>query len=367
MYFIKEFMEIPSIRETIEQARIKGLKIALVFPIYSPAPLLRSFYIHPVELWNAPNMDLSLSDAHLQSYTCSLGRIILSFIKDQRFCRDYDIIFIPHICDTFQQIGSILMDFIKPPKPVVNFYLPKRNDESGISFCVDELRRIIEILERISGVDFDVERFKAELDKEMEINRLINEIYNNRESLPLSDFEFYRILSSRTYLFADTFIDLLKEVLSLKDERSEGLKKRIFLSGISAYPLELLNIINGFDARIVFDDLAICRRKVFDLSLSPTDPLKRQSEMMLFTLPDPQKGSPIEEKARWIISETKRTRASGGIFYIMKFCEPEYFYFPSLRNYLMKEGIRTFLLEYELSDQISRQNINRIQAFIEGL
>ncbi|MCX7959571.1 MAG: 2-hydroxyacyl-CoA dehydratase family protein, partial [Deltaproteobacteria bacterium] len=94
---------------------------------------------------------------------------------------------------------------------------------------------------------------------------------------------------------------------------------------------------------------------------------RRQSEIMLYTVPDAEKGSPVENKAKWLREETNRTGATGGIFYIMKFCEPEYFYYPQLKIYLANHNIRTFVVEYEMTGKISKQNINRIQSFIEGL
>ncbi len=360
-------MQIPSRQEIIRKLRNNNKKISLVFPIYYPSALLRAFDIHPVEILNAPDVDLSLADAHIQSYTCSLGRILLSFIKEERFQNQYDLIFIPHICDTFQQIGSLLVDFIRPSQPVINFYLPKRSDETGISFCIDELKRIAGILENVCGSKLDIKRLTLELGKDIEINNLLKEVFEKREFLPVSDTDFYRIITSKTYLPPDDFIKILKELLASKTDSKRKTGKRIFISGISAEPPEIFEIINSHNASVVFDDLAVSGRRIIDFSGFSDEPFRRQSEMMLYTMPDAEKGSPIEKRAYWIREKIKRTGATGGIFYIMKFCEPEFFDYPQLKKYLLSEGTKTFLIEYEMTGKVSKQNINRIQSFIEGL
>ncbi|MGC8926570.1 MAG: 2-hydroxyacyl-CoA dehydratase subunit D [Myxococcota bacterium] len=360
-------MQILSRREVINRAREEKKKIALVFPIYYPSALLRSFNIQPIEIWNADNVELSLADAHIQSYTCSIGRVLLSFVTDKRFENDYDLIWIPHICDTFQQIGSLIVDFIKPRASVFNFYLPKRDDKIGIDFCKDELKRGIKFLEEVTSLPFNPERFKSELDKEIELNHLLKRVYLQREYLPISDYEFYQLIYARTYLPIDEFTLLLKNLLKNTNSNVRKVQRKIFVSGISIEPPEIFNIINSHNSVVVFDDLAISQRRLFgDIEISE-DLLKMQSEIMLTTSPDPEKGSQIIKRAERLIQEAKRCGATGGLFFIMKFCEPEFFDYPQLRNYLSAEGIRTFLIEYEMSSKISKQNINRIQSFLEGL
>lgn len=360
-------MQIPSLRETIEKVRNKNKRIALIFPIYYPSALLRTFDIHPIEIWNLPNADLSLADLHLQSYTCSLSRILLSFIKEEKFQKDYDLILVPHTCDTFQQIGSLMTDFIKPIQPVINFYLPKRKDELGISFCIDELIRISRLLEDFTGQRLDIDRFTIEINKDIEANNLLKKVLEKREFIHLNDSQFYQIITSRTFLPPEDFITILTKILNSLNNCKRRIKNKIFVSGISIENPELFEIINANNTGIVFDDLAISSRKVFKTSNLSNEPFRRQSEIILFTAPDAEKGSTILEKLEHLQREIKRTDASGGIFYIMKFCEPEYFYYPQIKSQLNKEGIKTFLIEYEMSSKISKQNISRIQAFIESL
>jgi benzoyl-CoA reductase/2-hydroxyglutaryl-CoA dehydratase subunit BcrC/BadD/HgdB len=118
---------------------------------------------------------------------------------------------------------------------------------------------------------------------------------------------------------------------------------------------------------VVFDDLAISQRRIFEDVVITEDLLKTQSEIMLRTAPDSEKGSPIKNRAERIIKKAKEKDVEGGIFFIMKFCEPEFFDYPQLKNYLIKEGIKSFLIEYEMTGNLTRQMYNRIQSFLEGI
>jgi benzoyl-CoA reductase/2-hydroxyglutaryl-CoA dehydratase subunit BcrC/BadD/HgdB len=360
-------MNLPKRMDIVRRLREENKRIALVFPVYYPQALLRSFDIQPIEIWNADDVDLSLSNSHIQSYTCSIARILLSFVLDERYRDYYDMIFIPHTCDTFQQVGSLLTDFIKIGKPLINFYLPKRKDKISIDFCNKELIRIIGLLEAFTGKRFDPDRLKIEIEKEMRLNSVMLGLFEKREYLELSDSDFYRLIFGRTYIPVEEYTEIVEKIIEDSRLVEKKDKKRIFISGITPEPLSLLDIIDQNNACVSFDDLAVSERRIFEIDNLPEDPLTSQSLLMLNTLPDAIKGSPIELRAERILKKAERFKTRGGIFYIMKFCEVEYFDYPQIRNYLIEHGIKTFLVEYELKKDISRQNINRIQAFIEGL
>jgi benzoyl-CoA reductase/2-hydroxyglutaryl-CoA dehydratase subunit BcrC/BadD/HgdB len=58
----------------------------------------------------------------------------------------------------------------------------------------------------------------------------------------------------------------------------------------------------------------------------------------------------------------RTTGAQGVIFHSIKFCEPELFDLPDLRNGL---DVPTLTLEIDISDPISGQSLTRIEAFFE--
>jgi benzoyl-CoA reductase/2-hydroxyglutaryl-CoA dehydratase subunit BcrC/BadD/HgdB len=53
------------------------------------------------------------------------------------------------------------------------------------------------------------------------------------------------------------------------------------------------------------------------------------------------------------------------IFYDIKFCEPELFDLPLLRQGLLKSGIPSLSVEVDISDGHSQPVLNRLEAFLE--
>ena len=59
--------------------------------------------------------------------------------------------------------------------------------------------------------------------------------------------------------------------------------------------------------------------------------------------------------------------AKGLIFYIVKFCEPELFDIPILRQDLKDAGLASILIEVDLNTRFSQQIRTRLGAFLEML
>ncbi|MCP4623302.1 MAG: 2-hydroxyacyl-CoA dehydratase, partial [bacterium] len=114
-------LTIPSRNEAIREHRSSGGSIAAVFPVHYPRALLRAYGILPVEMWGPPGVDLTLGDAHLQSYTCGIARHGLSFLLGGGHDK-VDMVLAPHCCDTLQGLSSILRDFVAPRKPTFMLY-----------------------------------------------------------------------------------------------------------------------------------------------------------------------------------------------------------------------------------------------------
>jgi len=57
--------------------------------------------------------------------------------------------------------------------------------------------------------------------------------------------------------------------------------------------------------------------------------------------------------------------AKGVIFYDVKFCEPELYDLPELRQGLQAAGIPSVAIEVDVSDPLAHQTLTRIEAFME--
>lgn len=359
---MEAFLKIPRRSEVISNHKGRGGLVAAVFPIHYPRALFRAFDILPVEVWGPPVVEGKHGEAHLQSYTCSIVRNGLSFIISGGL-NVVDFIVVPHACDSLQGLGSILIDFIKPEKPVIPIYIPRGTRESDINFLAEEFSSVYTRLAEASGRSPSDSEMMEAVEREEEADKLLKELFQKRTHLPFSDIEFYRLVRTREYLLSERFIELAQGALSRANgDPRPGIP--ILLSGIVPEPMDILNAIAKMGGAVVADDFACSGRRLYPAGRSP-EPRRRMAESILFGPPDSTRGSPIEERIGHLRRWVDESGARGVVFYNIKFCEPELFYLPSLRKGLKDAGIPSVVVEVDIGDKLSRQVETSLETFME--
>lgn len=356
-------LSIPRRTETCREFKEAGGLVAAVLPIHYPRGLLRAFHILPVEVWGPPKVDVSYGGAHLQPYICSIVHNALSFLKTGGL-DETDIILVPHACDSLQGLGSILIDFVKPRQPVFPLYLPRGQRPEDVDFLAREFHALYDDLARITGWRPTDEEMLDAIRREEAADRVLAELYHHRRRLALNNRDFYRLVRSREFLPAETFIALAQEALAraTAEPRRDGIP--VLLSGIVPEPMDVLDAIQEADGVVVADDLACCGRRLYPEGRSE-DPFRRMAERIVYGPPDVTRGTPIRERAEHLIELARKTGARGIIFYDVKFCEPELFDLPNLRNHLKEAGLPSVTIEVDIGDPLPHQTITRITAFLE--
>ena len=138
----------------------------------------------------------------------------------------------------------------------------------------------------------------------------------------------------------------------------------ILLTGILPEPLALLQEINGMGGLIVADDLACSGRRLYPPGKSQ-DPFLRMAERLMGVAPSWSWGSPIRDRLEHLLGMIQTSEARGVIFYNVKFCEPELFDLPGLRQGLQAAAFPSTVLEVDINDPLSNQILTRIEAFME--
>ncbi len=339
-----------------------GGMVAGVLPIHYPRSLLRAFDILPIEVWGPPQIDASLGSAHLQAYVCSVVRNALSFLQSGGLDVT-DLLIVPHACDSLQGFGSILIDFVQPGQEVIPLYLPRGRDERQIAFMIDELHALYARLSKITSKSPSEEILIASVLREEAADQVLADLHEQRRNLNFDDYDFYRLIRSREYLAAERFLEVGREALK-QDGKRESSHIPIVISGIVPEPMSLLRSISDAGGIVVADDLASCGRRLYPAGKSQ-DPFRRMAERVLGGPPDPTLGNPISERLDHLLDLTSRASARGIVFYSVKFCEPETFDLPLLRDGLQAAGIPSLAIEVDLSDPLSHQARTRIEAFLE--
>ncbi|MGM0577097.1 MAG: 2-hydroxyacyl-CoA dehydratase subunit D [Myxococcota bacterium] len=340
--------------------------MAAVFPIHQPRALFHAHGFLPVEVWGPPSASTRSGDAHVQAYACSIVRCGLSFVMDGGL-EVADVIAVPHACDSLQGLGTVLMDFTRPGVPVLPLYLPRGERASDVAFLADELRALGRRLVEITGVQpTDADVLEA-VRVDEEADDVLRDLHARRRFLPMDDPAFYALVRTREYLPPEGFAALGREALAeARDEPVDDGAVPILLSGIVSEPTDVLEALADAGGRVVADDLACTGRRLYPNGRS-YDPWERMAERLLGGPPDPTRGSPIAARVRHLLDLAERTGARGVVFYTVKFCEPELFDLPLLRQGLQAEGLRSVEVEVDVHTPLDDQTVTRLKAFLETL
>jgi len=361
-----ETLVIPRRLEIIRAYKAHGGNVAAVLPIHYPRALLRAFDILPVEVWGPPRVDPTQGSAHLQPYVCSIVRNALAYLLDGKL-DVADFIVVPHTCDSLQGFASILIDFVKPTQPVLPIYVPRGRRMSDLYFLRDEFKSLYHTLANLTQRQPSDADLLSAIEREEQADHLLAQLHQNRQTIALSQFDLYRLIRAREYLPAETFIEIVGAILAVAHNgHAQGVPRQtpILLSGIVPEPLTLFDALTQMNAYVVADDFAACGRRLYPPG-SREDLFERMAERILLAPPDSTRGSPMEERLEHLVTLAQTTGARGIVFYDVKFCEPELFYLPVLREGLQRANLPSVVIEFDLNDGLTQQTQTRLEAFVE--
>ncbi|MCG8568375.1 MAG: 2-hydroxyacyl-CoA dehydratase family protein [Desulfobacterales bacterium] len=358
---------LPNRKEAIEAARSQGLKIAAVLPFHYPRALLRAHGFHPVEIWGPPHVDDMTGTPHFPEYTCKIVQKATTFLLSPA-ADCVDLVLMPHTCDSLQGMASVFQEFLSYPKPVLTLYHPRGRRNSDRKFLEAELRILSQQLSKISGMEESElgRKLEEEMAAEDQATALMAQMLDQRDKFAVTDREFYTCLRSREYLPPHDFLEGAK---ALPRGKAEQPGVGIMISGILPEPMEIFDHINAFGAHVVADDLACVGRRCY-----PTDPMREKREEDPFVrlarqytaMPaDSTVSTPFRERFSALTRTMEDRGARAMLVYNTKFCEPELFYLPMLKQAIQEKKFGFLEIEMELDDKLSQTVLNRINAFIE--
>ncbi len=276
-----------------------------------------------------------------------------------------DVIVVPHACDSLQGLGSLLIDFVQPDQPVLPMYLPRRGGAAATDFMKAELAGLFARLVEITGTEPTEAELLAAVKREEQADGLLAQLSDERDGLTLADPELYQVMRAREYLPAERFVELAQAALAQRSsEPRPGVP--LILSGLLPEPSSILEVIAEVGGRVAADDLACCGRRHYPPGRSD-EPFERLAQGLIGASPDSTRGSAVDERVEHLQRLVSRTGAKALVFYLVKFCEPELFYLPQLREALERSGLRTVTIEVDVGDSMSHQVVTRLGALLEIL
>lgn len=358
---------IPERSSYIKQKKAEGWKICGVTPGFYPKEILLGANLLPVEIWD-PAVEISLAYPHLQPTICSIAKIIISFLKTDA-ANLIDVIFVNHICDSLQNLGSLIHDFGLSNKPILFFYNPKEPYSSSTNlYLKDILKSLISGLNQLN-MPVSLEKVQEHISHTARNYRLISKLFEMQSLAQtfLGPMEFGKIIRSFGYLMPLDFNTSIDWVIN-DCPKDFNIRYRLVLSGIFPYQHSIMEYLSSRHVTISQDDSLFLRRRIpKTFSDEPEDPIQELINRYLSLPPCPTRGSDLEHRAEHIIKLVGESNSQGVLFICTKFCEPEYFDLPYLKDSLDSHKIPHLVLETEIGEPLSMANFTRLDAFLEGL
>jgi bzd-type benzoyl-CoA reductase N subunit len=314
---------------------------------------------------------VSLADAHLQAYSCSLIRGALEDALAGNL--DFlDGVVFPHTCDSIQRLSDIWRINIRLGLHSDVILPVKLDTQNARVYMNDVLKTFRNQLERDLGIMITEEALRDAAAKYNRIRNYLERIYAIRSENPdvLSSRDVHALVKASMIMDRNQLLEHLSRMVPLLEGKTGALpsgRKRLVLTGGVCNMPDIYHTIEDSGGAVVWDDLCSGSR-YFQGAIDIEGDIiaaiaKRYAERVVC----PAKHSGIWSRGEQLVKIVKEHRADGVVFLLLKFCDPHAFDFPYIKAMLEEEGVRTIRLEVE--DQLSQEGRlkTRLEAFLETL
>ncbi len=339
------------------------------FCSYTPEELIYASGALPFRIFGT-RQHITLADAHLQSYCCSLVRGGLEDALTGKLSFLDGTVF-PHTCDSIQRLSDIWR-LNAGFKFHIDVVLPVKLDrKSARTYMIEVLNQFRKDLTAAIGKEITVSDLRQSVFVYNRIRSILHDIYGIRSQHPenISALDLNRILKASMIMDRGEFLDVL---MDLKDQLQRQVsqiqtkpQKRIILSGGICNHPDIYELIEAAGGSVIWDDLCTGTRYVDGLIDTKTDPMEAIAERYMTRMVCPAKYGGLTTRGEHLVNLVKTHRANGVIFLFLKFCDPHSFDYPYLKKYLDDAGIPNMLLEIEEQPFPEGQLKTRFESFME--
>lgn len=354
--------------DPIRQWKEKGGKVVAWGCNYVPAEIIYAADMLPVRLTGgSEEIPIEEATALMTTHSCSFARTCLELILKDEF-NFLDGYVSANSCDGLRYLFPHI-DTYHPFSFLYEMDLPQKSTPKTLSYYKREILNFKQEFEDHFQVKVTEDRLQDAIEIYNELRGLIKRLYELRkvDNPPIYGFEVLEVLNAAVRMPPKAFIDLVEELLQEIEDSQRELKgeARIMLVGPMTQSTEFVRGIEALGGLVVIDALRNGARHVWDMvDTTEPDPLEALSKRYLNQFPDPRM-TPWEIRLNMITDLIKEYRVDGVIFPVIRYCVPQAYNFPILRNQLEEEGTPRLFLDVEYGMPATGQVRTRVQAFLE--
>ena len=339
------------------------------FPPRIPEELVYAAGFLPVQLWGG-RTELAKADRYLQGFCCTVMRANLELAL-RGGCDMLRGVIIPTLCDSLKCVLEDWKEAV-PHIPCIGVVYPQnRTLPEGRDYMAEEFKRICDELGVIRGRKVT----EAEVELAFEVyeawRAAMRDFEKEAVRFPVTLGAKTRHLVMRAAQFMDKaqytemIVALTAELKKLPDEPFTGL--RVIPTGLMAEPLYLLDLFEENSISFVGDDLSQGSRLFRTPARQQGNVWQRMAAMIADIEGDTFLYDPYKSKGNMLRDLVKERKANAVVVLMTKFCDPEEFDYPILKEAMEKEHIPLLYLETDQQADNAEQLRTRIQSFGEML
>ncbi len=348
--------------------RDSGRRVMGYFCSYTPEEIIHAAGALPFRLFGTKE-NISLADAHLQTYCCSLVRGGLEDALQGKLSFLDGTVF-PHTCDSIQRLSdiwrlnaglSLHMDVVLPVK---------LNTESARTYMMDIIKKFRKDLEKGIGVSISDEDLLRSIRLYNNIRDLLGRVFSikNRHPDAIAGNDLYRIMKSSMIIDREKLVDDLQTLVdNLEKEATEsadrGSKRVILAGGVCNHP-DIYDLLEDSGGTVIWDELCTGTRYFEGRIREDGDPVEAIAGRYYDRIVCPAKHSTSTSRGENLVRLVKEKNADGVIFLTLKFCDPHSFDYPYMKEFLDREEIPSMHLEVEEQLPPEGQLRTRFETFV---
>ena len=360
------FIEIcDSPRRQLQKYKDRGKKVIGCLPMYCPEEIIYACGALPFGLWGA-EMGVSKAKEYMPAFFCGILQTELEMALTHKL-DGLDAIVLTQLCDSLKCFSQNITVAAPQLKYICLQHPQKREGESARKFAAVRYGKFADEVAAITGRKFNSETLSEAVRVYNENRSLLRRFTELAATHPKTVTPHIRSCVIKSGYFCDRkeHNEMLKaanaRLSGLPDEKSKG--KRVVTTGIIADHSELLSALEENNMCIVADDVAHESRQFrFDVLSADLEGIAKrylsvEGCSLLY--------GGVPRRAKLVAELAVKHNADGVICLMTKFCDPEEYDYPLLRDTVEAAGVPFITVEQDKSIKQSGQLRTILQTFSE--
>lgn len=351
----------------LKQYLAAGERVVLTAPVYTPEEIIHAMGLVPMGAWGA-DVSLEGSKEYFPAFICSVMQSILE-LGIKGVYEGATAIVIPSLCDSLKCLGQN-WKYAVPSIPFIPMTYPQnRWGKVGTDFTRAGYERVAADLEKATGSKLEPAKLSESIRVYNAHNAAMRRLDKALASHPeISAAQRSDIFKSAFFMKKEEHTALVEELLAALEGQEPGADKvKVMTTGILCDSPALLEIFDDLGLHIAADDVAAQSRQYRTDCNQDGDPLDALAEKFAAmdncsVLYDPDKKRP-----HTIVEQAKARGAKGVVVVLTKFCDPEEFDYPPIRNACAEACIPVTLVEVDRQMRNFEQARTALETFRDVL